>query len=89
VIYLGYDINEYTFYTECQDKKSTYQNSGVRVDAYDVTHEDKSMYYGQIWEIWEPDFHDFKIPLFRCNLVDASKGVVKDKYMFISIDLNH
>jgi hypothetical protein len=25
----GYDINGYTFYTKQQDKKSTYQNSGV------------------------------------------------------------
>jgi hypothetical protein len=48
VKYQGYDINGYTFYTERQDKKSTYQNSGVHVDAYDVMDEDKSMYYGQI-----------------------------------------
>jgi hypothetical protein len=48
VTYPGYDINGYTFYTEQQDKKSTYQNSGVRVDAYDVTGHDKNMYYGQI-----------------------------------------
>jgi hypothetical protein len=46
VTYQGYDINGYTFYTECQDKKITYQNSGVRVDADDVMGEDKSMYYG-------------------------------------------
>jgi hypothetical protein len=51
VTYQGYDINRYTFYTECQDKKSTYQNSGVRVDAYDVMGEDKSMCYDQIQEI--------------------------------------
>jgi hypothetical protein len=88
VTYQGYDINGYMFYTECQDKKSTYQNSGVRVDAYDVMGEDKSMYYGQIQEIWELDFHGFQIPLFRCNWVDANKGIVKDKYMFITIDLN-
>jgi hypothetical protein len=25
------------------------------------------------------DFHNFKIPLFRCNWVDAIKGVIKDK----------
>jgi hypothetical protein len=37
VTYQGYDINRYTFYTEQQDKKSTYQNSGVYIDAYDVT----------------------------------------------------
>jgi hypothetical protein len=47
------------------------------------------MDYGQIQEIWELDFHDFKIPLFCCNWVDAIKDVVKDKYEFISIDLNH
>ena len=29
-----------------------------------------------------------KIPVFRCNWVDAKKGVVKDKYGFISVDLN-
>jgi hypothetical protein len=29
-----------------------------------------------------------KIPLFHCNWVDGIKGVVKDKYGFISIDHN-
>jgi hypothetical protein len=62
-----YNINGYTFYVEQQDKKNTYQNSGVHVDAYDVTSQDKNMYYGQIQEIWELDFHGFKIPLFCCN----------------------
>jgi hypothetical protein len=65
VIYRGYDINGYMFYTEQQDKKSTYQNSGVCVDAYDVTGQDKNMYYSKIQEIWKPDFHGFKIPLFH------------------------
>jgi hypothetical protein len=51
VIYQGYDINGYMFYTEQQDKKSTYQNSGVCVDTYDVTGQDKNMYYDQIQEI--------------------------------------
>jgi hypothetical protein len=50
--------------------------------------QDKNMYYGQIQEIWELDFHGFKIPLFCCNWVDAIKGVVQDKYGFISVDLN-
>jgi hypothetical protein len=67
VIYQGYDINGYIFYIEQQDKKSTYQNSGVHVDAYDVTGQDKNMYYGQRQEIWEFDFHGFNIPLFHCN----------------------
>jgi hypothetical protein len=63
----GYDINGYTFYTEQQDKKSTYKNSGVCVDAYDAMGQEKNMYYGQIHEICELDFHGFKIPLFCCT----------------------
>jgi hypothetical protein len=86
--YQGYDINGYTFYIEQQDKKITYQNSGVCVDAYDAMGKDKNMYYGQIQEIWELDFPCFKIPLFCCNWVDGIKGVVRDKYGFISVDLN-
>jgi hypothetical protein len=43
---------------------------------------------GTMVKIWELDFHGFKIPLFRCNCVDAIMGVVKDKYRFFSIDLN-
>jgi hypothetical protein len=84
-----YDINGYIFYTKKQDKKNTYQNSGVRVDAYDVMRQYKNMYYGQIQEIWDIDFHGFKISLFRCNWIDAINGVVKDKYGFISFDLNY
>jgi hypothetical protein len=52
VTYQGHDINGYTFYTEQQDKKSTYQNSSVRVDACDTTGQDKNIYYAQIQEIW-------------------------------------
>jgi hypothetical protein len=56
------------FYTEQQDKKNMYQNSDVHVDAYDVMGQDKNMYYYQIQEIWELDFHSFKIPLFPLQL---------------------
>jgi hypothetical protein len=87
--YQGYNINGYTFCTKQQDKKNTYKNSGVCVVTYDAMGQDKNMYYGQIQEICELDFHDFKIPLFHCNWVDGIKGVVQDKYEFISIVLNH
>jgi hypothetical protein len=60
----------------------------VYLDAYDVSSEDKSVYYGQIQEIWELGFNGFKIPLFHCKWVDAIKCVVKDKYRFISIELH-
>jgi hypothetical protein len=51
VTYQGYVINGYMFYTEQQDKKSMYQNNGLRVDAYDVMGQGKNMYYAQIQEI--------------------------------------
>jgi hypothetical protein len=39
--YEAMDINEYTFYTMAQDKKSVYQNSGVRVRVVvDDSHDD-------------------------------------------------
>jgi hypothetical protein len=88
VTYQGYDINGYTFYTEQQDEKSTYQNNGIHVDAYDVMGQD-NMYYDQMQEIWKLNLHGFKIPLFCCNWVDAIKSVVQDKYEFITADLNH
>jgi hypothetical protein len=65
-----------------------YQNSGVHVDAYDVTGQDKIMYYGQMQEISELDFHGYKISFFYCNWVNAIKDIVKEKYKFISVDLN-
>ncbi|XP_076931394.1 uncharacterized protein LOC143596521 [Bidens hawaiensis] len=75
--YQGYDINGYTFYTSDQDKKSAVQNSGVTLIAsttelYGQRRETmikiaKDSYYGVIQEIWELDYHDFKIPLFRCK----------------------
>jgi hypothetical protein len=52
--YEGMDINVYTFYTMTQDKKSVYQNSGVRVRAIvDDSHDDDGdtdtyTYYGEI-----------------------------------------
>jgi hypothetical protein len=49
----------------------------------------KACTMAKIQEIWELEFHGFQIPLFCCNWVDANKGVIKDKYEFITIDLNH
>jgi hypothetical protein len=53
--YEAMDINGYTFYTMVLDKKSVYQNSGVRVWAVvDDSHDDDTetdTYYGQIEEI--------------------------------------
>ena len=62
----GYEINGYTFYTRAQDKKSTNQNSVVRIDAMD-NDGTTSTYYGSIDEIWELEYGPLKVPLFRCQ----------------------
>ena len=85
--YQGYDINGYTFYTIDQDKKSVYQNSVVRVDAFDSKMQ-KTTYYGQIEEIWELLYAGFKVPIFWCRWGQGSQGVMKDRYGFTTIDLN-
>ena len=65
--YQGYEINGNTFYMIAQDKNSTNQNSGVRMDATDNNGK-KDTYYGYIEEIWELDYSpNFKVPLFRCQ----------------------
>ena len=59
----AYEINGYTFYTRAQDNKSTNQNSGVRIDAYDRGN--RETYYGFIEEIWELEIDELRVPLFR------------------------
>jgi hypothetical protein len=51
----GYKINGNTFYMIAQDKKSTNQNSGVRIDATNNNRQ-KDTYYGYIEEKWELDY---------------------------------
>jgi hypothetical protein len=91
--YQAMEINGYTFYTMAWDKKSVYQNIGVRVRVVvDNSHDDDDMetdtYYGQIEEIWELDYVGFKVALFRCRWVTNGKRVVsKDKYGYVSVDL--
>lgn len=85
----GYDINGYTFYTRAQDKKSTNQNSGVRIDATD-TNGNTNSYYGIIEEIWELEYGPLKIPLFKCQWVKLTGGGVKVEadYGMTLVDLN-
>jgi hypothetical protein len=89
VTYQRYDINGYTFYTEQQDKKARIKIVVYVLMLMMLRAKEKNMYYSQIQEIWELDFHDFKISLFRYNWVGATRGVVQHKYGFISVDLNH
>jgi hypothetical protein len=65
----GYDINVFTFYTKAKDKKSQYQNSGVRVDALD-SEENLNTYYCYIDEIWKITYAlSLRIPIFKCQWV--------------------
>ena len=46
------------------------------------------LYYGVIEDIWELNYTQFKIAIFRCKWVD-NKGVVKvNKNGFTLVDLN-
>lgn len=75
----GYDIGGYSFYTNSKDRKSSAQNSGVRVVALDATGQNKS-YYGIIQEIWELDYGlNIQIPVLRCQWV---KDIMVDKFGF-------
>ena len=58
----------------------------MRVDAIDNDMETDT-YYGQIEEIWELDYVGLKVALFRCRCVNGKKGVTKEKYGFVSVDL--
>ena len=86
--YQGYEINGNTFYTAAQDKKSTNQSSGVRMDTTDSNGK-KETFYGYIEEIWKLDYSpNFKVPLFRCQWVQLT-GVTKDQYGMTIVDLNN
>ncbi|XP_074277359.1 uncharacterized protein LOC141600998 [Silene latifolia] len=94
--YEGYDINGFCFYTSRQDQKSTMQNSGVTVVASSVEYVGRGKqpvditrsYYGVIFDIWELDYVDFSVPLFRCKWADSEKGVQVDDMGFILVDFN-
>ncbi|KAK1359295.1 hypothetical protein POM88_020707 [Heracleum sosnowskyi] len=97
ISYQGYDVNGYTFYTQCQDNKSTVQNSGVSVEASttefergnSITSRDiKKSYYGLIEEIWELDYKDFKVALFKCKWFDIKRGVRVDESGFTLVDFS-
>ncbi|XP_031111755.1 uncharacterized protein LOC116015719 [Ipomoea triloba] len=97
ICYTGYDINGFSFYTKEQDDMSTMQNSGVSLVANSMhfsSSKDKNpviaelSYYGVIEEIWEVDYVQFRVPMFRCKWVDSKHGVKADELGFTLVDLN-
>jgi hypothetical protein len=87
VKFQAYHINGYTFYTRDQDRKTSHQNSGVRIDAMD-SNNNKNLYYGVIEEIWELVYGPLNIPLFLCQWVKLTGGGIrKDQYGMTVVDL--
>ncbi|XP_040869857.1 uncharacterized protein [Glycine max] len=92
----GYDINNYSFYTKSQDDKSTVRNSGLMIDAHSDHFSRASdnnpirasmAYYGVITDIWELDYGEFRVPVFKCQWVNGNVGVRQDKLGFTLVDL--
>ncbi|XP_074298242.1 uncharacterized protein LOC141629077 [Silene latifolia] len=95
--YQGYDVNGYSFYTKDQDDRSTMQNSGVALMAMSMSVAsakdtrpayDAQPYFGVIKEIWELDYVQFRIPVFRCMWVEHNKGVRVDRMGFTLVDFS-
>ena len=72
------------FIRELKTKKSTNQNSGVRMCIVNSNGE-KNNYYGVIEEIWELKYGPIVVPLFHCEWV-AGGGVTKDRFGMTIVD---
>lgn len=92
----GYDINQYSFYTKSQDDKSSVQNNRVNVNGqshhFCSASENNPIeacmpYYGFIEDIWELDYDQFRVHLFKCHWVNGNTGVHQDKMGFTLVDL--
>ena len=49
----------------------------------------KAPYCGKIEEIWELNYLEFKVALFKCRWVEGLQGVTRDKNGFVSVDLRN
>ena len=87
VMYQGYDINVYTFYTRKQDKKSADQNIGVRIDACYEQNKQMDTHYWIIEETWVLEYGEFKVPLFWCKWV-RPRTISVNKDGVTTVDLN-
>ena len=93
----GYYINNYSFYTKSQDNKSSVQNNGVSLEA-DSEHfcsasdnnpiQASMLYFGVIEEIWELDYSQFRVLVFKCKWVNENTSVCQDPLGYTLVDLN-
>ncbi|CAL2255592.1 unnamed protein product [Prunus armeniaca] len=95
--YRSYLIKGIKFNIKAQDDVRTTQNSGVYLLAHTMqvaSAKDKNPiisnmgFYGVIQEIWDLDYQKFTIPVFRCDWIDSTSGLVVDELGFTLVDLS-
>ncbi|CAL8154398.1 unnamed protein product [Prunus armeniaca] len=96
-LYRSYLIKGIKFNIKAQDDVQTTQNSGVYLLAHTMqvaSANDKNPilsnmgFYGVIQEIWDLDYQKFTIPVFRCDWIDSTSGLVVDELGFTLVDLS-
>ncbi|KAL6286413.1 hypothetical protein ACE6H2_010803 [Prunus campanulata] len=96
-LYRSYLIKGVKFNIKAQDDVRTVQNSGVYLLAHTMqvaSAKDKNPiisnmgFYGVIQEIWDLDYQKFTIPVFRCDWIDSTSGLVVDELGFTLVDLS-
>jgi len=45
-------------------------------------------YFGVIEQIWEVDYNEFRVLVFKCKWVNGNTGVRQDQLGFTLVDLN-
>lgn len=94
--YSSYMIGGVTYHTKERDSVRVVQNSGVSLVAKTMqvaTAKDKNPiitdmeFFGVIQEIWELEYHTFRIPVFKCDWVDNNSGVKVDELGFTLVNL--
>ena len=92
----AYVINGYRFNTKSLDDVRSMQNSGISIIAnttqFSSAKDQKPVssditYYGVIQEIWELDYHTFRIAVFKCDWVEYNNGLRIDEDGFTLVDL--
>ena len=95
--YSSYQVHGVMFNTKERDNVRCVQNSGVTIVAKIMqvsSAKDKNpiesdmVFYGVIEEIWELDYHSFRIPMFKCLWVENNSGIKVDDLGFTLVNFN-
>ncbi|XP_073154053.1 uncharacterized protein [Henckelia pumila] len=95
--YSSYFIDGVSYHTKERDDTRAVQNSGVSLVAKtmqvaiakDTNPIVSNMnFYGVIQEIWELNYHNFQVPMFKCNWVENNNGIKVDELGFTLVNLN-